>query len=525
MVTIPVDTVRGAGRRGSPWSRPPPPPRLRAEAALYRCADEITSLALSPLIVLHLLQRRMRGLERELGPRLGLPALWGDVARPVARPGPRRPIWLHGSSVGESLSALALATHLAERGAGLDFLISSGTVDGVDVVRKRLERAGAVLPGARVACVQAPADLPFAVWAFRRRWQPSALIVLEADLWPSMLAQCAQSGIPLALVDGRMSERSAARWGSWLLRPLIAYLLSRFEIMLCQSAGDAGRLRALGGAQARCLGSIKSIAGPLPVDNAAVQAVRGALRRHDALAAASACGERRQRRVWLAASTHNQEEELVAQAHAQVLAAGPGPSGAHDLGAGGGQQGGERPLLVIIPRHPRRCARVIDMLASQHPSWCVQLHSKMTSFSSLASADVLVVDALGVMGTWYSIADVALVGGSLVEGVGGHNVMEAALLGCVPLHGPFNENGQHLIDGLRAFDPTCIQQVSSPTQLASAVIAVLRSVGDGDTETAPLQRAALAAAQHVSTRTCAQLAESVAEVVLKKQKVQSVYRR
>ena len=520
MVTMPVDTAcearRGAGRRGNQCSLAPPP-RLRAEAALCRCSDEITSLALSPLIVLHLLQRRMRGLERELGPRLGLPALWGDVARPVARPGPRRPIWLHGSSVGESLSALALATLLAERGAGLDFLISSGTVDGVDVVRKRLECAGAVLPGARVACVQAPADLPFAVWAFRRRWKPSALIVLEADLWPSMLAQCAQSGIPLALVDGRMSERSAARWGSWLLRPLMAYLLSRFEMMLCQSAGDAGRLRALGGAQARCLGSMKSIAGPLPVDNAAVQAVRGALRGHDALAVASACGERRQRRVWLAASTHDQEEELVAQAHAQVLAAGPGPSGAHDLGAGGGQQGGERPLLVIIPRHPRRCARVIDMLASQHPSWCVQLHSKMTSFSSLASADVLVVDALGVMGTWYSIADVALVGGSLVEGVGGHNVMEAALLGCVPLHGPFNENGQHLIDGLRAFDPACIHQVSSPTQLASAVIAVLRSVGDGDTKTAPLQRAALAAAQHVSTRTYAQLAESVAAVVLKKQ--------
>ena len=496
-----------------------PRARLRAEAALCRCADEITSLALSPLIVLHLLQRRMRGLERELGPRLGLPALWGDVARP----GPRRPIWLHGSSVGESLSALALATLLAERGAGLDFLISSGTVDGVDVVRKRLACAGAVLPGVRVACVQAPADLPFAVWAFRRRWQPSALIVLEADLWPSMLAQCAQSGIPLALVDGRMSERSAARWGSWLLRPLMAYLLSRFEMMLCQSAGDAGRLRALGGAQARCLGSIKSIAGPLPVDNAAVQAVRGALR--DSLAAALACGERRQRRVWLAASTHDQEEELVAQAHAQVLAAGRGPSGAHDsthdLGAGGGQHGGERPLLVIIPRPPRRCARVIDMLASQHPSWCVQLHSKMTSYSSLASADVLVVDALGVMGNWYSIADVALVGGSLVEGVGGHNVMEAALLGCVPLHGPFNENGQHLIDGLRAFDPACIHQVSSPTQLASAVIAVLRSVGDGDTKTAPLQRAALAAAQHVSTRTYAQLAESVAAVVLKKQ---SLYR-
>jgi len=491
-----------------------------ADAGRGRGADEITSLALSPLIVLHLLRRRMRGLERELGPRLGLgpglPRAGGDAARQRARPGPpRRPIWLHGSSVGESLSALALARLLAEREAGLDFLISSGTVDGVDVVRQRLGCAGAVGRGARVTCVQAPADIPFAVWAFRRRWQPSALIVLEADLWPSMLAQCARSGIPLALVDGRISERSAARWGSWLLRPLIAHLLSRFRLVLCQSAGDEGRLRALGGAQARCVGSIKSAAGPLPVDDAAVHAVRGALCGQHGPDAARAREARRQRRVWLAASTHDQEEELVAQAHAQVLAAAPGPRGAHEPGAGeGGQGGAERPLLVIIPRHPRRCARVVDALARQHPSWCVQLHSTMTSLASLASADVLVVDALGVMGNWYSIADVALVGGSLVQGVGGHNVVEPALLGCVPLHGPFNENGQHLIDGLRAIDPACIQEVSSPAQLAAAVLAVLRSVRDGDAKSAPLQRAAAAAAQRLSASTCAQLADSVAAVVL-----------
>jgi 3-deoxy-D-manno-octulosonic-acid transferase len=194
-------------------------------------------LALSPLIFLHLLRRRARGLERDVGERMGLGlSRGGDTL--LGRQ--QQHVWIHGSSVGESLSALALARLLAERNPGLEFVLTSGTVDGVDVVRKRLGRvgsgttAGGPCGGSKIQCVQAPADLPFAVWSFRRRWQPLALVVLEADLWPSMLAQCARSGIPLALVDGRISERSARRWSLWPARPLLSFLLRRFDVVLCQ---------------------------------------------------------------------------------------------------------------------------------------------------------------------------------------------------------------------------------------------------------------------------------------------------
>ena len=143
----------------------------------------------------------------------------------------------------------------------------------------------------------------------RNRWRPAALVVLEADLWPSMLAQCVRAGIPLALVDARISERSAARWALPMLRPLIFFLLSHFRLLLCQSSADEARLRALGAGSTsghwpegmHSIGSIKSAAGPLPVNDATVQAVQHALKG----------GKGGVRRVWVAASTHEFEEEMV----------------------------------------------------------------------------------------------------------------------------------------------------------------------------------------------------------------------
>jgi len=496
-----------------------------------RCvdADEITSLALSPLIMLHLLRRRMRGLERGIGPRLGLPT-HGDF-RPQQRD--QRPVWLHGSSVGESMSALSLVRLLAERSPSIDFLITSGTVDGVDVVRQRLGCVGHSPSGfvacgngsvASVTCVQAPADLPFAVWAFRRRWQPSALIVLEADLWPSMLVQCSRSGIPLALVDGRMSERSAGWWRSWLLRPLISFLLTRFNLVLCQSTADESRLRALGASTARCIGSVKGSADPLPVNSATVKTVREALRN---------------RRVWVAASTHDKEEAMVAIAHQLVVAASKathereesenlcvGSDGLtrnrheYEYGercSGEARQRGLAPLLVLIPRHPRRCAQVVEILAKQHPDWNIVLYSEMPgqAYSSVATAEVLVIDALGVMGEWYTIADVALVGGSLVDGIGGHNVMEPALLACVPIIGPFNQNGQHLIDGLREIDDSCIRQVATSAELAAAVLSVLQSAHqDGANTHSSLQNTVRLAAEQLAQRTRMRIVDVVHLTVL-----------
>ena len=163
------------------------------------------------------------------------------------------------------------------------------------------------------------------------------------------------------------------------------------------------------------------------------------------------------------------------------------------------------PLLVIVPRHPRRGRAVVDLLRKRHPEWHIVLYTEMAGDSSsqsefchtgvlaagangagpgtmmpLSVAHVLVVNSLGVLGDWYTLADVAFVGGSLVDGIGGHNVLEPAMLGCVALHGPFMHNGQHLVDALRSCDRerdterACVRGVSSAANLSAAVMSVLR---------------------------------------------------
>jgi 3-deoxy-D-manno-octulosonic-acid transferase len=137
------------------------------------------------------------------------------------------------------------------------------------------------------------------------------------------------------------------------------------------------------------------------------------------------------------------------------------------------------------------------------------------AYSSVATAEVLVIDALGVMGEWYTIADVALVGGSLVDGIGGHNVMEPALLACVPIIGPFNQNGQHLIDGLREIDDSCIRQVATSAELAAAVLSVLQSAHqDGANTHSPLQNTVRLAAEQLAQRTRMRIVDVVHLAVL-----------
>ena len=272
-----------------------------------------------------------------------------------------------------------------------------------------------------------------------------------------------------------------------------------------QSALDMTRLSALGAQNAKCMGSIKGAAAPLPVDRAAVGAVNEVLSGNVIGSGKNAC--QRRRRVWLAASTHDREEEIAALAHEGVIkAAARGQDDDTGVRASGHGDSDSVPLLVIIPRHPQRCARIVEALAKKHPHWEIALYSQLPSISCLATVDLLVVDALGVMGEWYSIAEVALVGGSMVDGIGGHNIMEPALLGCVPLHGPFAFNGQHLIDALRQEDSSCIRQVCSCEELTAAVVDVLQEGG-------PSQSAVRAAAEKVRMSSCARLVDAVNDAI------------
>eukprot|EP00960_Hanusia_phi_P029657 748082-Hanusia_phi.AAC.3 len=314
----------------------------------------------------------------------------------------------------------------------------------------------------KVECVQAPVDLNYAVKRFLQYWKPSVLIVLEADLWPNMLYECRQRKVKMLMVDGRISPLSASRWSFYLFRPLMRYMLRTFETILCQSEQDQERMRSLGAEQLKYLGSLKVVEPLSPIVQPEVDEI------HEHLEYEAESG-RRKRKVWIAASTHEGEEEIVIDAHLALLShlSRSADTSAKEL----------NPLLVLVPRHPRRCEHIVTKIKKRYPGLNMSLQSR-DGKSKLVEADLHVVDMLGVLRLWYAASPVALVGGSLVDGIGGHNVMEPGLLGCFPLHGPFNQNGQHAIDAIAASSPHCIQQVLDSNQLAERLYDILKQDED-----------------------------------------------
>ncbi len=299
-----------------------------------------------------------------------------------------RLIWIHGASVGESLSVLPLVERLTARAAGPSALVTTGTVTSAKLMAERLP------PRALHQFI--PVDHPRFVARFLDHWRPDMALFVESEFWPNLLLETRARAPFMALVNGRVSPRSFA---SWSKRPhTIRYLLSQFDLLIAQDRQNAERLSALAGRAVPSFGNLKNAAAPLPGDAAALGALRAAV-----------AG----RPVLLAASTHPGEEETVIAA-AKLLKP--------DLPA----------LLVIVaPRHPSRGGEV-EALAKA---------AGLAAARRSAGAGIdpgtafYVADTLGELGLFYRAAGAAFVGGSLVD-KGGHNPLEPARLGPAILHGP-----------------------------------------------------------------------------------------
>ena len=265
-------------------------------------AWRLLTSALSPAARLLLRRRSARGKEDadRLHERLGM----ATAARPQGRL-----VWVHGASVGESLSALPLIEKLLEA-PGLDarVLVTSGTVTSAAMMAERLPK------GALHQFV--PLDTPRAVAGFLDHWKPDAGLFVESDLWPNLILGAAARGVKLALVNARISARSAERW-RWAKKS-VAALLSAFDVVLAQDEEIAERFRMLGAPNIEVVGSLKADAPPLPVDEAALAQMRQAIG---------------SRPVLLAAQTHPGEDETVLPAHDMLRARFP------DL------------LTILVPRH------------------------------------------------------------------------------------------------------------------------------------------------------------------------------
>ncbi len=351
-------------------------------------AWRLVATALAPVLPLHLLLRRRIGKEvpGRLRERRGLGA-----ARP---PGPL--FWLHAASVGETLSALPVVEAMAARAPALRFLVTTGTVTSAALLERRLPPDLAP----RVAHRFVPLDVPAWAGRFLDAWRPDAGAFVESELWPNLLAAARTRGLPLALVNARISPRSAAAWRRF--PGLARGTLGAFRLILARSEADRARLASIGAAAAQCWGDLKGAAPPLPADPAALAALRGAIGA---------------RPVLLGASTHPGEEAMILAAHAALRARHPGL------------------LTILAPRHPERG----PALEAEAAAAGLPVARRAAGALPEAGTEAYVADTLGELGLLYRVAHVALVGGSLVPH-GGQNPLEPARLRCPILLGPHTWN-------------------------------------------------------------------------------------
>lgn len=337
-------------------------------------------------------------------------------------------IWVHCVSVGETLAAVPLIRGLQQHYRQCTLWITTTTPTGSAQVR--------AIFGAEVRHSYLPYDLPGAVRRFLERVKPQLAVILETELWPNLFAACQVRAIPLAIVNARLSPRSFRRYLRF--SRLTAVTLRRVNLIAAQSERDAECFRRLGAVTVLACGNIK-----FDMENPAALAAGAAELR------ASWNGNGSGRRpIWIAASTHDGEDEQVLAAFERVRDKAP------------------ETLLVLVPRHPER----FDPVAALVRDWCRRHGLNSIRRSDGGDCDertaVVVGDSLGELRLFYAAADIAFVGGSLVP-VGGHNVLEPAQAGLPVICGPHTFN---FIEAVRLLvDADALTQVHDGQQLALAV--------------------------------------------------------
>jgi 3-deoxy-D-manno-octulosonic-acid transferase len=307
----------------------------------------------------------------------------------VARPeGPL--VWLHGASVGETISILTLVDALLKRGFRL--LVTSGTVTSAEVLAKRLP--------AEAIHQFMPLDVPRYMRRFLDHWRPNLALIAESEIWPTMMIEAHRRGLPLVLVNARMSERSFRRWQK--AGETARALLSSFDLCLAQSLPDAERLARLGAPRALDAGNLKFDVPPPPADPATLALLEGMTGG---------------RVLWVAASTHAGEDEHIITAHKRMAPY------LRDL------------LTIIVPRHPSRGGEVADLARLEG----LRVAQRSIGQQPERDCDIYVADTIGELGLFYRLSPVVYMGGSLVPH-GGQNPIEPAKLGAAILHGPHVHN-------------------------------------------------------------------------------------
>ena len=390
---------------------------------------------LSPLFVLRLLVKSVNepGYRRQWWRRfaLGMPSRM--------RPGDGL-IWVHAVSVGELLAVAPLVERMLQEWPDKAVLITNTTPTGSEQTQK--------LFGGRVEHTWFPFDAPLVTGAFLRHWSPQLVVMVETEIWPNIMASAREQGIPVALVNARLSARSARGYAR--LGDFTRETLKGFSLIAAQSKSDDRRFRRIGADPdaMQVVGSIK-----FDIDLAA--------RRGQLEVIKSELGsDIKSRPLWAAASTHPGEEQLVIDAY-QALT-----------------QRGIATRLLLAPRHPNRTADIIKLLEKAGLSY--QRRSEQLPVN--VDTDALIIDTLGELSAFLGLADAAFIGGSLVPR-GGHNPIEAAAWGCAVITGPHVINFATIVRDMERGG--AIRVVVDQKELADR----LASVWEGDKQDNDAKRA------------------------------------
>jgi 3-deoxy-D-manno-octulosonic-acid transferase len=372
-------------------------------------------MALAPVVPFALAWRARHGKEDSLRirERLG----YAGTPRPAGQL-----LWIHGASVGECLSVLPLIERLLTV-PDRTVLVTSGTVTSARLMAERLPR-GALHQ-------YAPVDTPSAIRRFLDHWRPDIALFVDSEIWPNSISSAKARSIPLALVNGRMSQRSFRGWRR--VRRTASLLLGRYDLCLAQDADSAERLTALGAKRVEISGNLKADALPLAADAQKLDDLRHVIG---------------QRPVLLAVSTHAGEEQTILPAHDRLRQLFP------DL------------LTIIAPRHPIR-GHEIAMLCGER-----SVAQRSKDEVPYKKTEVYVADTLGELGIFYRLSPFAFIGGSLVPH-GGQNPLEPARLERAVLAGPHTHNFTAAYEAI--FGTQAIGRIASSSEFAALAEWLLRN--------------------------------------------------
>ena len=405
---------------------------------LYRGATSLIGLAV-PAILRGRVKTGKEDAAR-LGERLG----HASRSRPT---GPL--VWLHGASVGETVSLLPLVERLRATRPDVSVLVTSGTMTSADLLARRLP------PGAFHQYI--PVDTPGAAARFLDHWKPDLAVFVESELWPNLLLGAKARGVTLALVSARMTEGSAKGWRRF---PAAARAVLRtFDLVLPQDVRTGVRLKDLG-ALVDGYANLKLVGEALPANAAELARLK------------HAAGDRL---IVTAASTHPGEDALIASAVEKT---------------------GRYPLLVLVPRHPVRGPKLATDLRA---------HNRTIALRSAGEAltpetDIYIADTLGELGLFFRLGDIAVMGGSFLADIGGHNPLEAARLDRPVVHGDHYANWIDIYGALGAGGVGCEDEAA----LTAALTRLLSDEGER-ARVAAAARAAADAEDGVLDRLWAQL--------------------